>query len=148
MYKRGAHEGAPSTISYSCITFVLVECSDKSCLFLFRENPVGVVLWGLLGRDLNYRILFDPSLEELILLKYGQLRLYFLSRCFDGRGVALVILILVSVFLGTASVSLGSLVALPLLHCINLVFVFFIELLLGLSQLLLKSDLSLLFFLD
>ena len=137
MYKKGGtHIYIPIITLISCITFVLIECGDKSGFLLLGEDPVGVVLRGLFGRDLDYRVLFDPSLEELVLLKYGHVGFDLLSRGLDCRCIPLVVVILVTVLLGSATVGFGSLVTFPLVHCIDFIFVFFVELLLGLDQLL------------
>jgi hypothetical protein len=146
VYKKGGTRiYIPIITLISCITFVLIECGDKSGFLLLGEDPVGVVLRGLFRRDLDYRVLFDPSLEEVVVLKYGHVGFDLLSRGLHGRFVPLIVVILVTVLLGSTTVGFGSLVTLPLVHCIDFIFVFFVELLLGFDQLLLESHLSLLF---
>jgi hypothetical protein len=96
------------------------------------EYPVGIILRGLLGRDVDNRVLFNPPLEEVVLLKYGHLGFDLLSRRLDRRRVPLIVIVLVTVLLSSTAVSFGSLVTLPLVHCIDFIFVFFVELLLSL----------------
>lgn len=94
---------------------------------LLAENPIGLWCEGILGWNLDYGVLIEPCLKELLLAELRDN--WALLGLILGSGL-LVLFLLLAIFI----LNLGLLLSVPLGSRFNLITVVFLELCFGLCD--------------